>query len=371
MTGARSTGAAGRLRPGRVVRVERRFSEVAVDGRVVLADAQEVSSPDPLTTVCTGDWAVVELPATDGADGTDGAAGGRGRTAGPSQPVLRALLPRRTAFVRSTSSKRSEGQVVAANLDAVLVVVSLAVDPRAARVERLLALAWESGATPVVVLTKADTVDDAEQIHAEIAATAPGVQVLTVSARTGDGLDVLGAVLAGVAEHPTAALVGQSGAGKSTLANALLGAEVLATGAERSDGKGRHTTVRRELHVMPADGPVPGGGVLIDTPGLRGVGLYDSADGLRQVFAEIAELATGCRFGDCGHQGEPGCAVLAAVEDGTLARRRLDSYRKLLREEEWIASRSDARLRAERERQWKVIHKSVRAAGYRQDPRRR
>lgn len=300
--------------------------------RIVRADTGPVATRDPLLVACTGDWAALD----------------------PDAPTVRALLPRRTAFVRSTSSKRSEGQVLAANVDHTVIAVPLSAAPDPGRLERFLALAWESGAQPLVVLTKADLAGDAGHLRADAEASAPGVQVLAVSSATGEGLDVLGAVLAG----GTAVLVGQSGAGKSTLANALLGEEVQAVNAIRdSDGKGRHTTTTRDLL------PLPSGGVLIDTPGLRGVGLWDAESGLHRVFSEIEDLARECRFHDCSHTSEPGCAVLAAVEDGTLRHRRLDSYRKLLRENEWMASRTDARLAAERRKRWKAIHKSVRAAG--------
>ncbi|MFH0241750.1 ribosome small subunit-dependent GTPase A [Streptomyces sp. HK10] len=315
------------LTPARVVRVDRgRCDAVTADGPV-RADTAPVTSPDPLLTVCTGDWAALEP-------------GGR-RTPW----TVRALLPRRTAFVRSTSSKRSEGQVLAANVDHAVVAVSLAVPLDPGRLERFLALAWESGARPLVALTKADLAPDA--VHAAAAdaeAAAPGVTVLPVSAVAGEGTDVLAAVLGG----GTAVVLGQSGAGKSTLVNALVGQEVLAVRETRaSDGKGRHTTTTRELFALP------GGGVVIDTPGLRGAGLWDAEEGVGRAFSDVEELARACRFHDCAHTTEPGCAVLAAVGDGTLPPRRLDSYRKLLRENQYLAARTDARLRAELRRDWR------------------
>ncbi|MFF4223981.1 ribosome small subunit-dependent GTPase A [Streptomyces abikoensis] len=331
--------AAEGLVPGRIVRVDRgRCDLVVADGesgvRHVMADTSLVTTGDPLNIMCTGDWAAVDL------------AGG----------YVRALLPRRTAFVRSTSSKRSEGQILAANVDHAVVAVSLAVELDLGRIERFLTLAWESGATPLVVLTKADLVPDpATLAHlvADAETAAPGVTVLAVSAETGEGVDVLAAVLAGGAS----VLLGQSGAGKSTLANALVGGEVQAVQTTRDrDGKGRHTTTTRNML------PLPGGGVLIDTPGLRGVGLWDAEEGVGRTFAEIEALAADCRFHDCGHATEPGCAVLAAVEDGTLRPRRLESYRKLLRENAWIASRTDARQRAEIRRDWKRKQAEGRAA---------
>ncbi|MFI1326624.1 ribosome small subunit-dependent GTPase A [Streptomyces rochei] len=319
--------AAEGLLPGRVVRVDRGQCDVVTPDGVLRADTAFVTPHDPLRVVCTGDWVAVE---------PDG-----------NPRYVRTYLPRRTAFVRSTSSKRSEGQILAANVDHAIVAVSLAVELDLARVERFLALAWESGAQPLVVLTKADLVPDPvtlAHLVQDVETSAPGVTVLAVSAALGEGLDVLAAVVGG----GTAVLLGQSGAGKSTLANALLGEDVMDVQATRDvDGKGRHTTTTRNLLVMP------GGGVLIDTPGLRGVGLWDAGGGVGQVFAEIEELARDCRFHDCAHESEPGCAVLAAIDDGELPERRLESYRKLMRENQRIVAKTDARLRAEIRKEWK------------------
>ncbi len=258
--------------------------------------------------------------------------------------------------MRSTSSKRSEGQILAANVDHAIVAVSLAAELDLGRIERFLALAWESGAQPLVVLTKADLVPDAvtrAHLVQDVELSAPGVTVLTVSAVDGDGLDVLRAAVG----DGTTVLLGQSGAGKSTLVNALVGADVMDVKAIRDvDGKGRHTTTTRNLLALP------GGGVLIDTPGLRGVGLWDAETGVGQVFAEIEELAQQCRFHDCAHGAEPGCAVLAAVDAGELQVRRLESYRKLVRENQWIVAKTDARARAELRRDWKRKGAEGRAA---------
>ncbi|MET9162435.1 ribosome small subunit-dependent GTPase A [Streptomyces parvulus] len=319
--------AAEGLLPGRVVRVDRGQCDVATADGTVRADTAFVTPHDPLRVVCTGDWVALE---------PDG-----------NPRYVRTCLPRRTAFVRSTSSKRSEGQILAANVDHAIVAVSLATELDLARIERFLALAWESGAQPVVVLTKADLVPDPVTLAylvQDVETTAPGVPVLTVSAERGEGLDVLSAVVGG----STAVLLGQSGAGKSTLANALLGEDVMEVQRIRDvDGKGRHTTTTRNLLALP------GGGVLIDTPGLRGVGLWDAGSGVGQVFAEIEELARDCRFHDCAHEREPGCAVLGAVDSGELPVRRLESYRKLLRENQRIVAKTDARLRAEIRKEWK------------------
>jgi ribosome biogenesis GTPase len=263
-----------------------------------------------------------------------------------------AVLPRRTAIVRASASGQSRGQVLAANIDAVAVVESLVPEPQIARVERLLALAWDSGASPHLVLTKADLCRDGDEVAAEMAAdVAPGVPVHVVAAPAGVGIQALAALCAA---GQTLALLGGSGAGKSTLLNALAGADLMATRTLASVGKGRHTTVTRELHASAS------GGAIIDTPGLRSVGLLDSG-GLSAVFPEVEALAARCRFGDCAHEGEPGCAVLAAVETGELPERRLASWRKLQREALWVESRTDARLRKARQQEWKVIHKAVRS----------
>lgn len=254
------------------------------------------------------------------------------------------LHARRSAVVRDSAGRTSLEQVVAANVDVVLVVEHLDPDPDLGRVERLLTLAWRSGARPVVVLTKADLVPDPPGMAAQVARVAPGVDVHAVSVRDGDGLAPLRALLA-----PGVALVavGTSGAGKSSLVNALAGREVMATGERRADGRGRHTTTHRELV------PLAGGAVLIDTPGVRGVGLVAAPDALDATFADVAGFAARCRFGDCAHVTEPGCAVRAAVEDGDLPRRRLESWRKLQREAAHAARRTDARLAAEERARWK------------------
>ncbi|GAA2489185.1 ribosome small subunit-dependent GTPase A [Streptomyces gobitricini] len=324
------------LVPGRVVRVDRGQCDVVTADGTVRADTAFVAPHDPLRVICTGDWAAVETAGTP--------------------CYVRAYLPRRTAFVRSTSSSRSEGQVLAANVDHAIITVPLSVELDLGRIERFLALAWESGAQPLVVLTKADLVPDPvglSYLVQDVETTAPGVQVLPVSSTGGEGVDVLAAVVSG----GTSVLLGTSGAGKSTLANALLGEDVMAVQATRDvDGKGRHTTTTRNLLALP------GGGVLIDTPGLRGVGLWDAEAGVGQVFAEIEELAEECRFHDCAHLTEPGCAVLAAVEAGSLPERRLASYRKLLRENQRIVAKTDARLRSEILKDWKRRSAAGRAA---------
>ena len=263
-----------------------------------------------------------------------------------------AVLPRRTAFVRAAVTPgASYGQVLAANVDVAVVTEGLHPEPDLGRIERFLALAWESGATPLVVLTKADLVPDAAHVRDDVATAAPGVDVLAVSATTGEGMaDLAPYVVAG----RTLALLGPSGAGKSTLTNALAGETVMVTRELRADGKGRHTTVHRELVLLP------GGGLIVDTPGLRSVGLTDVSESLDMVFAEVEALAAQCRFADCEHRTEPDCAVLAALDNGELSERRWESYIKLAREARWMAMRHDARLRSEERAKWKRISKDVR-----------
>lgn len=329
--------------PARVSRVDRGACDaLAAAGpmRLTFSGALlSAAAADPVSTPCVGDWVAA-------------------RTWSDGRVTAEVVLPRRTAFVRaSVTPGASHGQVLAANVDLAVVVEGLHPEPDLGRIERFLALAWESGATPVVVLSKADLVPDATEVAAEVAAAAPGVDVLVVSAETGEGLDGLRAYVGPAHPGRTLALLGPSGAGKSTLTNALVGATVMLTRELRADGKGRHTTAHRELV------PLPGGGVVVDTPGLRSVGLTDVSESLDLVFADIEELAQDCRFGDCAHDTEPGCAVQEALAAGRLPERRWASYLKLGREARWMAMRHDARLRAEERARWKRVHKEVRASG--------
>jgi ribosome biogenesis GTPase len=265
-----------------------------------------------------------------------------------------AALPRTSAFTRTSAGRTSAAQVVAANVDTVLVVDALGSPARLRRVERYLAVAWSSGATPAVVLTKADLLPDDEEraaAVAQVAADAVGVAVLAVSAHTGDGV---AAVRALVPAGRTAALVGPSGVGKSSLVNALAGAEVAATRAIRADGRGRHTTTARELHALP------GGGLLVDTPGMRELALYDDTDGVAAAYGDVEQVAAGCRFRDCEHRTEPGCAVAAAVDDGTLDPARLTAWRRLQAEARRQLLRVDARARAEESARRRALHRSLR-----------
>ncbi|RKS77705.1 ribosome biogenesis GTPase [Motilibacter peucedani] len=263
------------------------------------------------------------------------------------------VLPRRTCFQRlSAAPGTSAVQVLAANVDVAVVVEPLQPEPHAGRVERLLALAWESGAQPLVVLTKADLAPDADALREEVAGWAPGVDVLVTSSSTGEGLELLTAY---ASPGTTLCLLGPSGAGKSSLVAALGGAAVV--GETRADGKGRHTTVHRELVELA------GGAFLLDTPGLRGIGVAAGEEALALAFADVEALAQRCRFADCRHAAEPGCAVQEAIESGELAERRLASWRKLEREAAWIARRQDVRLQAVERARWKALHKEVRRSG--------
>jgi ribosome biogenesis GTPase / thiamine phosphate phosphatase len=267
------------------------------------------------------------------------------------------VLPRRTAFVRTAAGRGSAPQVVAANVDLVLVVDALVGDARLRRIERYLAVAWASGATPVVVLTKADLCPDVPAGLALVAEDAVGVDVLAVSAVSGAGLARLRSL---VLPGCTAAMVGPSGVGKSCLANALAGRPVAATAEIRDDGRGRHTTTARELHVLP------GGGLLIDTPGMRELSLPGS-DGVDAAYTDVSDWAAGCRFRDCAHRTEPGCAVAVAIDRGELDPARLTAWRKLQAEAHRQELRADARARAAEHKRVRAFSRQLRARPGRPD----
>ena len=251
--------------------------------------------------------------------------------------AIRAVLPRRTRFSRK-EPWLTEEQVVAANVDTAFLVTDCGRDFKPRRLERYLTATWDSGAAPVIVLAKSDLADDVSETVAAAEAVAFGVPVHAVSSVTGEGLETLDPYLV---PGRTVALLGSSGVGKSTLANRLLGEELLATGDVRRDGRGRHTTTHRELVRLP------GGALLLDTPGMRELQLWADESALEETFADVAELAGQCRFYDCAHGSEPGCAVRAALADGTLPQIRWESYRKLQRELRALAVKQDARLRSE------------------------
>lgn len=266
--------------------------------------------------------------------------------------IIHAVLPRKSEFVRQAAGGKTEGQVVAANVDTVFLVCGLDGDFNLRRIERYLVAAWESRAVPVIVLNKADTCTALDELVDQVKSIALGVSLYAVSAATGAGLEQLEPYLE---LGQTVALIGSSGVGKSTLANHFLGSPQQTTQAVRDDdSRGRHTTTGRQLL------PLPSGALLIDTPGMRELQLWTTSEGLEATFADIEALAADCRFRDCRHQGEPGCAVEAAIAAGDLNRDRLHSYHKLQREQQWIDQRQDTRAAINSKRRWKTIHKAMR-----------
>ncbi len=278
-----------------------------------------------------GDWVVVKLGADDSA-------------------TIRAILPRRSKFSRKAAGDVVDEQIVAANVDTVFLVMGLDNDWNPRRLERYLSMARDSGADPVVVLSKADLSADPEVPRREIEGF--GAPVLLVSARSGAGLETLAAYLTPGA---TVALLGSSGVGKSTLINRLLGEERQRTKEVRaSDDRGRHATTHRELLRLP------NGALVIDTPGMRELQLWDVGQGTVAAFDDVAALAAACRFGDCRHEREPGCAVQGAVAEGSLDEARFASWQKLQKELHHVAVMQDQRAQIEEKRRWKVIHKAQR-----------
>ena len=263
------------------------------------------------------------------------------------EPVssVHGVVERRTVFSRKVAANESREQVLAANVD-VAFVVAAATDVNARRIERYLTIAWQSGAIPIVLMTKADVVDSPDDLRAELEAISTGTPVLVTSSITGQGIDEITRRLQPAL---TGVLLGPSGAGKSTLINHIVGTELMRTRQIHQSGEGRHMTSHRQLVQLP------GGGMIIDTPGLREAQLWEGEEGLTNLFEDIEELALACKFTDCGHNSEPGCAIKAALADGTLDLARFDSYRKLQRELRAIAAKSDARIRIEERRKWKQI----------------
>jgi ribosome biogenesis GTPase / thiamine phosphate phosphatase len=264
--------------------------------------------------------------------------------------VMSPHLERQGAVTRLVGNRRETVQVVAANVDLILVVRPLDLSLSPARIQSLLTLGFDAGATPVVVLTKADLVDNAAEQVSAIESIAPGIEVLVVSAITGQGVDRLRALVRG----QTVVFLGESGGGKSTLVNLLVGTDVLATGETRSDGQGRHTTSHRELVA------VPGGGAIIDTPGVREVVAATTQALVEEGFADVAELAATCRFGDCSHGAEPGCAVVAALASGALERSRYDAYEAALRDAAWNERRADKAAQAAQKKSYRALTKQRR-----------
>jgi len=285
---------------------------------------------------CVGDWAMARVPEGD---------------AGQGEALLQRVFMRRTKFSRKEAGARSVEQVIAANVDTVFLVQSLNHDLNLRRLERYLALLWESGAEPVVVLSKADLCPDPAPLVEQVERSARGVTVHVVRALEAGGLDPL---VPYVRPGRTVALVGSSGVGKSTIVNRFAGQDLLATREIRGDDRGRHTTTARHLVLLPE------GGMLLDTPGMRTLLMWEGEEGLSQTFQDVEAIAAQCRFRDCGHAGEPGCAVRAAIESGALEAARFRSYLKLKREVIHEAAKTDMRVRRAEVERWRKIHRAAR-----------
>jgi ribosome biogenesis GTPase / thiamine phosphate phosphatase len=286
-----------------------------------------------------GDWVAIADP--DGAE----------------RALVQAVLPRRTKFSRMAATDGGDAveQIVAANVDVVFLTAGLDGDFNPRRLERYLTLGWESGAAPVVVLTKVDLCTDVEAALLDVEPVAIGVPVHAVSNVTGEGVDALAQYFG---EGRTVAALGSSGVGKSSLVNRLAGEELMATGDLRADGRGRHTTTHRQLLLLP------GGGLFLDTPGMRELRLWESEEGLATAFDDVAAAAASCRFSDCSHEREPDCGVRAAIANGTLDRDRYDSWRKLQNELRWLAVKQDAQLRSEARKERRRFARSQRKASW-------
>ncbi|NHM29309.1 ribosome small subunit-dependent GTPase A [Bacillus sp. C11] len=320
---------------GRVALEHKRMYRVWTDAGELLCEvsgkfAFEAVSREDYPAV--GDWVVIKQRET-----------GKG--------TIHALLPRISKFSRKTAGKTTEEQIIAANVDTVLIVNSLNEDLNLRRIERYLLLTWESGANPVIVLSKADLCDDIKAKAASVEEIALGVPVIAVSAENESGIDGLKAYLQ---PGKTVALLGSSGVGKSTLTNRLVGQEKQKVQEIReSDDKGRHTTTHRELILMD------NGCILIDTPGMRELQLWESSDAIEETFTDIDKLGQECKFRDCKHEDEPGCAVRRAIGNGTLTEDRFISYKKLQRELAFLERKIDKRAHAEEKKRWKNISKNI------------
>jgi ribosome biogenesis GTPase len=326
-----------RWTPARVVweaRERYRVSTGGAEWHAHLAGRIRYASGSRADLPVVGDWVLATVRPAEG------------------RATIHRRLARRSQFSRGAAGRSTEEQIVAANVDTVLLVTSFNRDFNLRRIERYLALTWQSGARPVVVLNKADLCSDHETWRGEMASVSQGVAVLITSGLRGDGMEELEEM---IRTSGTTALLGSSGVGKSTLINTLVGDRRQGVIPIRDgDDRGRHSTTARQLFCLP------GGGVLIDTPGMRELQLWDAEAGLEHAFADIQVLAADCRFRDCSHDVEPGCAVTAAVERGDLPADRLDSYRRLQREDRFLRSRHDESARSEQTRKAKQIEKAVR-----------
>ncbi|HXS98837.1 MAG TPA: ribosome small subunit-dependent GTPase A [Candidatus Limnocylindrales bacterium] len=325
----------GALILGRVAQAHRDQYRLFTDAGDVAAEPSGAlwhRSACPAEMPVTGDWVAARLVGTD-------------------QAIVEAVLPRSTCFARRAAGRREQQQPIAANIEVVFLVTGLDSDFNPRRMERYLTLSAESGARPVIVLNKADVCEDVPLRVRETEAVAGGAAIVVTSATQAGGIEALREFLA---FGRTVALLGSSGAGKSSIANALLGREHLRTGATRDSGTGRHTTTHREL------APLPGGGAIVDTPGMRELQLWAGAGSVDETFAEIRSAAEGCRYGDCSHAGEPGCAVRIALEDGSITRERWESYRKLAAEARHHERMTDVAAAQTYKRWVKQIHKAAR-----------
>ena len=303
------------LEPARVLSQEKGFYRVAADKGEKLAELSgkfrfqaEASSEYP----AVGDFVLVNWNESG------------------SSAIIESLLPRKSAFIRKAAGEPQQEQVVAANIDTVFLCMALNNDFNLSRLERYISIAWDSGASPVVVLTKSDLCDDLENKRSEVSSIAFGVDILVTTSMEEDGYKEL---LPFISEGKTIAFIGSSGVGKSTLINRLLGKEYLKTNGLRNDDKGRHTTTPRELFLLPS------GGMVIDTPGMREFGMWDNDTGIDRTFADIEELAAQCKFRNCTHTNEPGCAIQKALTTGELETDRWQSYQKLKAENDYMEDR--------------------------------
>ncbi|WP_420319378.1 ribosome small subunit-dependent GTPase A [Gorillibacterium massiliense] len=310
------------LQPGRVIAEHKLSYTLITENGELLGEVSgkfRFAATEREHYPAVGDWVAISPRYSDG------------------RATIHAVLPRKSKFSRKAAGLTTDEQIVATNVDTIFLVNALNQDFNMRRLERYLILAWESGANPVIILSKADLVADPSVQIAAAESVAPGVPIFAVSAQNGSGLDALTPFLA---PGQTTAFLGSSGVGKSSLLNRLAGRELQEVQEIRADDdKGKHTTTHREIFLLPQ------GGLLIDTPGMREIQLWESEDGLSEAFSDIEELAAQCRFADCSHKKEPGCAVKRALASGTLDRSRYDSYRKLEAELVFLARKEEQKQR--------------------------